>query len=489
MELDAAPGLVWRRVSERIAGTMGLNFPEGRWADMHRALDRAAAEFGHTNAAKLAEWLLTHELSPSQLRLLASYLTVGETYFFREKKTFEALAEQVLPPLLDAKRKRDRRLRIWSAGCCTGEEPYSLSILLSQVIPDLADWHVTILATDINERFLQKAAAGIYNDWAFRETSPDLKQRYFQRQPDGRYAILPEIKQRVRFASLNLVEDVFPSLTTDTNAMDLIFCRNVLMYFTPAQAMKVIGNLRRALVDDGWLVVSPTEASQALFSEFKTSNYPGVILYQKATPQDRQANTWKPTEPAAPPLWTPPEPLPAPVTEAPVAESAPPPSARTLAAQQYTNGNYADAVETLLSSPTPPTTSRDYSLLAHSLANLGQLGEALEWCDRWVISDKLDASAHYLRAITLQELDRFEDARLSLQGAIYLQPDFIPAHFALGNLARSRDRHAEAEKHFANALNLVRRHSADTVLPESDGLTAGRLAEIITSLLSFEAIS
>jgi len=285
------------------------------------------------------------------------------------------------------------------------------------------------------------------------------------------------------------VEDVFPSLTTDTNAMDLIFCRNVLMYFTPAQAMKVIGNLRRALVDDGWLVVSPTEASQALFSEFKTSNYPGVILYQKATPQDRQAGTWNPPEPAAPPLWIPPEPPPTPVPEAPAMESAPPPSARTLAAQQYENGDYADAVETLLSSSTPPSTSRDYSLLAHSLANLGRLDDALEWCDRWVISDKLDASAHYLRAITLQELDRFEDARLSLHGAIYLEPDLILAHFALGNLARNRDRHAEADKHFANALDLVRRHSADTVLPESDGLTAGRLAEIITSLLSLEAIS
>lgn len=488
MELNAGPGLVWRRVSERIASTMGLHFPEGRWADMQRALDQAAAEFGHANSATFSEWLLTHELSPNQLRQFASHLTVGETYFFRERKTFEALAEHVLPPLLDSKRKHERRLRIWSAGCCTGEEAYSLSILLTQVIPDLADWHVSILATDINERFLQKASAGIYSDWSFRETSADFKERYFRRQPDGRYAVLPEIKQRVRFASLNLAQDVFPALTTDTNAMDLIFCRNVLMYFTPTQAINVIGNLRRALVDDGWLVVSPTEASQALFSEFKTSNYPGVILYQKATLRDRPASTWKPPEPA-PTFPLPPEPPPPEAPEAPLVESAPSPSARSLATQQYEKGNYAEAVETLLSSSTPPSTSRDYSLLAHCLANLGRLDEALEWCDRWVVSDKLDASAHYLRAVTLQELDRFEDARLALHRAIYLEPNLILAHFALGNLARSRDRRTEADKHFTNALHLVGRHSADTVLPESDGLTAGRLAEIITSLLSLETIS
>lgn len=487
MELDAGPGFIWQRVSERIAGTMGLNFPEGRWADLRRGLDRAAAEFGCADAVALAEWLLAAELSAGQLRSLASYLTVGETYFFREKKTFEALTQHVLPPLLDSKRRSERRLRIWSAGCCTGEEPYSISILLGQLIPDLADWHVSILATDINERFLQKASAGIYGEWSFRETSPDFKERYFHRQPDGCYAILPKIKQRVRFASLNLVEDIFPSLTADTNAMDLVFCRNVLMYFTQAQAMKVIGNFRRALVDDGWLIVSPTEASQALFPDFKTANYPGVILYQKAKPQDRPASawTWKPAEPAPVP-WIPPEPVPLP---APEAAGSPLPSAQTLAVQHYENGNYADAVETMLSSSTPPAAARDYSLLAHSLANLGQLDQALEWCDRWLASDKLDASAHYLRAVTLQELDQLEEARLALQRATYLQPGLILAHFALGNLARHRERHTEADKHFTNALHLLRKHPADTVLPESDGLTAGRLAEIITSLLSLETIS
>jgi chemotaxis protein methyltransferase CheR len=231
---------------------------------------------------RATEWLLSASLTKTQLDVLASHLTIGETYFFRENKTFEILAEKVLPELVRSRRNGARRLRIWSAGCCTGEEPYSLAILLQQVIRDLADWFVTILATDINVRFLRKAAAGVYSEWSFRQTPAWFKSRYFKRTEDGQYEILPEIKKQVTFAQLNLVQDSFPSLVAETNAMDVIFCRNVLMYFSLPQALKVVSNLHRALVHEGWLVVSPSEGSQALLSQFAPVNFPGVILYQKS---------------------------------------------------------------------------------------------------------------------------------------------------------------------------------------------------------------
>src|SRR3990172_1428696 len=154
-------------------------------------------------------------------------------------------------------------------------------MLLHQAIPDLADWHVTILATDINARFIRKAVAGSYGEWSFRDAPIGFKEGYFSRTDDGHYAIRPEIKKLVTFEHVNLVEDVYPSLATNTNAMDVIFCRNVLMYFTPEQTRKVIGNLHHALMEGGWLAVSPSEASQALFMQFVTLNCPGVILYQK----------------------------------------------------------------------------------------------------------------------------------------------------------------------------------------------------------------
>jgi chemotaxis protein methyltransferase CheR len=446
---------------------------------------------------------LSAPLTKAQLQVLASHLTVGETYFFREKKTFDVLTERVFPELIRSKWSRESRLRIWSAACCTGEEPYSLAILLHQIIPDLPDWHVTILATDINERFLRKAAAGVYGEWSFRESPACFKERYFQRDGDRRYSILPEIKKRVTFAHLNLVEDVYPSLATDTNAMDVIFCRNVLMYFTLPQIRKVVRNLRHALVDGGWLIVSPSEASQALFSGFVAMNFPGVILYQKSDAKVQAKQPWTPaphsgiaefTTPAFEALspWTPPmpaalptEPVPAPPPEEPV-QSEPMPPPLTVATSFYQQGGYAKAADTLLVSVTATAAPdpQTFSLLARALANQGKLSDALAWCDRWVAADKLDSSGHYLRAVVLQELGDNEQARRSLQRALYLNPDFVLAHFALANLARCRDQITEAEKHFATALNLLRDCQPGDLLPESDGLTAGRLTEIISSIMA-----
>ena len=126
------------------------------------------------------------------------------------------------------------------------------------------------------------------------------------------------------------------------------------------------------------------------------------------------------------------------------------------------------------------------SLLARALANRGKLAEALVWCDRWIAADKLDAAGHYLRAVVLLEQGDPEQARRALQRAIYLQPDFVLAHFALGNLARSGGRNGEAGKYFANALDLLARLQPDTLPPESDGLTAARLTETITVLTALE---
>jgi len=209
----------WSLFSEFIARSMGLHFPRERWDDLQRGLAGAAQEFGQKDAAACIDWLLSAPPTKGQLQVLANHLTIGETYFFRDQPTLEALAEHILPPLIRARRGRERRLRIWSAACCSGEEPYTLAILLHELLPDLTDWHVTITATDINARFLHKAAEGIYGDWSFRGAPAWLRSRYFKRTADGRYAIVPEIKRLVRFAHLNLVEDVYPSPATETHAM------------------------------------------------------------------------------------------------------------------------------------------------------------------------------------------------------------------------------------------------------------------------------
>jgi chemotaxis protein methyltransferase CheR len=466
MRPEAISEALWPRVSAVIASHTGLHFPNERRKDLQRGLADAAIELGFDDVSSCAEWLLSAELTKPQLDTLASHLTIGETYFFRERKAFEALATQVLPPLIHKRRGTEQRLRLWSAACSTGEEAYSLAILVQQVLPDWRNWQVSILATDINNRFLKKAVSGVYGEWSFRDSSPELKSRYFERTAEGRYSVVPDVRSRVRFAQLNLAQDGFPSLATDTNAMDIVFCRNMLIYFEPSQARLLVEKLRHAILDDGWLAVSPSECSQTLFRGFQAVNFPGAVLYQKRSPDAPMTHAVE--SPALEmPAWAAPEPQ-----------------------RLFAHGEYALAASALICSisstieatpretPARRSPPEDFALLTRSLANEGRLDDALAWSERWIAADKLDPVAHYLHAMVLQELGNREHARRSLQRAIYIEPGFALAHFALGNLAGR----GAGQRHFENALSLLSRLPPQQIVPESDGLTAGRLTEIIVAL-------
>ena len=170
----AMPGSLLSHLSDFMAIQMGLHFPRDRWGDLERGIAAAASEFGMTNVESCMHWLLSAPLTRDQIEILASHLTVGETYFFREKRSFEVLEEHILPVLLRARGDTEARLRIWSAGCCTGEEPYSIAMLIDRLIPNAAKQNITILATDINPRFVRKAADGVYGEWSFRGTPPSI---------------------------------------------------------------------------------------------------------------------------------------------------------------------------------------------------------------------------------------------------------------------------------------------------------------------------
>lgn len=486
MGLSAVPDAHWSQLSGLVADTMGLHFPRERWTDLQRGLAGAADEFGFDDVEACVGWLLSGVPTKAQLQVLAGHLTIGETYFFRDKQILEALAENILPELIRTRRGREQRLRIWSAGCCTGEEPYSIAMLLDRLIPYPKEWNVTILATDINPAFLRKAAEGVFGEWSFRETPDWVRERYFKRTKNGRFEILPHIRKRVTFTYLNFADDVYPSLTNNTNAMDVIFCRNVLMYFSPAWVKKVVQNFHRALVNGGWLIVGPAETSISLFPQFKAMTFAGAVLYHKSEGAESQMSiagssgslfdplpdTWRMPPPALSPdpyIHIQDEgrsfPLEDAQPETPAAvanEPAQPLKAASVAAHP-SNQDERDAL---------CRTARFY-------ANQGQLTEAIAWCEKAIAADKLNPATHYLLATIRQEQGESEAAAQSLTRALYLDPDFVLAHFALGNLHLSQGRHREARRHFDNAQALLHTHPQDEILPESEGLTAGRLGEII----------
>ena len=303
-------------VSEAVEAQLGLHFPRDRWPDLERGLRGAAEELGFAGVEECARALAFASLNHRQIEALAAHLTIGETYFFRDPAVFTALTTQVFPALVRERAGHTKRMRIWSAGCCTGEEPYSIAIALREAVPDIDDWQLTILATDINPRFLHKAVGGIYGPWSFRGVPEETRSSWFHPRAEGRFEVVPRIREMVTFACLNLVEDVWPSLATGTTAMDLIVCRNVMMYFTPERVRQVAACFHRALVAGGRLIVSPAEASGELYAGFAPAEIPSVALFRRRAPRLLPA----PQLPSAPP---------APVPR-PVVAVRPAPAARAL---------------------------------------------------------------------------------------------------------------------------------------------------------------
>ena len=444
----------WGRLSGLVAECLGLHFPPDRQPELERGIRAAAAELGYENTAACVAGLLASPPRGEEVQVLASHLTVGETYFFRDRPVMEALADAVLPELIRERRDAGRRLRIWSAACCSGEEAYTVAILLHRLLPDLRDWRVTIRATDVNPRFIRKAALGHFGEWSFRGAPEWLKRRYFRRVGKATHAVDPEIRAMVSFACLNLAKDDYPSAASDTHAMGLVLCRNVLMYFTPERMRQVAGRLHDALADGGWLAAGPSESSSELFPRLTGVAFPGAILFRKGA---RAAEPFTRPDAHAPARREPIESL----VETRIREQALPPPRPSV-----------------VQTPAEPV---DFSRRVRALANEGRHAEALASCERWIAADKLDPSAHYLHGIVLLEQGDTAQARVSLQRAIYVDPGFVLAHYALGNLARAAGNVGEADRHFANALQLLHGHAGDEPVPESDGLTAGRLVECITS--------
>jgi len=276
------PAFLMARLSEMVEARLGLHFPPERWSDLERKTSALAGQFHFADGASCAEWLASSALTKEQVGILASHLTVGETSFFRDARFFHLLEYEILPELIRLRRGISQHLRIWSAGCCTGEEPYSVAMIVHRLLAGHRDWQATILATDINPYFLEKAAAGVYGAWSFRGTPAWVRQRYFTPVPGGRAALVPQIKQLVSFRPLNLAAGGFPSLLTNTTAMDVILCRNVLMYFAPERVREVAARFNQALVAGGWLMVGPCELGQVSAEAFRTVSFPGAIVYRKA---------------------------------------------------------------------------------------------------------------------------------------------------------------------------------------------------------------
>lgn len=486
------------QLGEFVNTRMGLYFPEKRRADLARGITQAARDFGFNDPAACIRWLLSVPLTPAQIETLADHLTIGETYFFRERNGLETLQLHILPPLIEARRSTTRHLKFWSAGCSTGEEPYSIAILLDRYFPLLADWKITLLATDINPRFLQKAREGIYREWSFRDTPAWVKERYFTQPVPGEYHLLPHLKDRVTFTALNLMEDVYPSILNNTIDLDVIFCRNVLIYFDQQGIQRVAERFYRALGNGGRLIVSSTETSTLYYPQFIPERFQDTFFYRKEPGKKAAQSFLPPSHPPVPQATKPavfslPVKFPLPAVSPPVATPH-----DGLTEDQYRRGldfyrqgRYAEVISALepsLNGPHSggqkdcPCRAEAFSLLVRAYANQGLLAQARTWCEKAIAAQKLNPHYYYLLGIILQEQGEADEAFKSFKQVLYLEPDYALAITALANLSSNRGRPAEAARYFENALSVLKKLSPDAVLFGSDGVTAKELIDAIQTM-------
>ena len=491
--------IIFDDIRNKILDIFGLNFSFNQNKEIMEKFGKASKELEFSGTEKFIEQFLHDELTSQQKNVLANHITIGETYFFREKKSFDFLEKIYLPNLIQKRFTNFRKIRIWSAGCASGEEAYSLAIMLYRTIPNLKNWDVSIIATDINTEFLEKAKNGIYKKWSFRGLSDTTIDKYFQKAGNNAFSIIPEIKNMVKFSILNLVEDSYPSENSDTIGMDIIFCRNVFIYFSQKAIEDVSKRFQKSLIKGGILIVSPVEMSNILSRKFGKIDYSGFTIYQKGLEKTKEKripertietkikqpfdfHTVPKTELVQKNISEPKRVL----DNAKIEEGIETNNIAKFedAMALFEKGSYEETekvLSELLNSDTKNKNSIMH-LLAKTKANMGKLEEAGNLCVSILKTDKFNLSMYFLLATIQQEMGNNKDAIASLNKAIYLDSKFVMAHFLLGNLVMKTGGNGSGIKHFKNALNILSKHNPKDLLPESDGLTAGKLLEIINAI-------
>jgi chemotaxis protein methyltransferase CheR len=271
------PDDVFRLLRDFIHGYCGIFFDDGSKFLLERRLSRRLEQHRLKTFEEYYHFLKYDRKRDEELVVLIDNLTTNETYFFRESPQLRAFSEEILPELRTGLAGR-KVLRIWSAGCSTGEEPYTIAILLLESGDWWRDWQIEILGSDINQRVLHTARKGVYKKSAYRSTSPAMLSKYFVEDEKGDYRIIDKVKELVSFSSVNLLDPFKTSLISN---MDIIFCRNVIIYFDREAKKKVIESFYHKLREGGFLLLGHSESLINISNAFALRTLKNDMVYQK----------------------------------------------------------------------------------------------------------------------------------------------------------------------------------------------------------------
>ena len=446
----------YAEVAEILRARTGLVFGPHRFSDaetgIRRALDRLprSEELERLPRSEerqpdrlLAGYPDLLERRPAALDELIDELTVNETHFFRHPAQLEFF-EQVALPELRARRGPDHVMRAWSAGCSTGEEAYTIAILLQREpqCPNAPQQHSFVLGSDVSRRALGRAREAIYRRWSLRGVGDEAIARYF-RPIGARFQLVPSVQRQVRFEHLNLALDAYPSFGTGAWGMDVIFCRNVLIYLD-RPAIRVIGRrLFDTLAEGGWLFLGPSDPRLDEAAPYEVVATPAGLFYRRGAAPRVVAPTHAPApEPARIPTVEP---------EPPVASAPPEDRARVVIAE------------------------------ARRLAALGDVEGALRVAEG---AGSLSVELYFLRAVLLLSIERTDAAIAELRRALFLDPTLAVAHFVLGAALTRQGSFVAAQRSYRNARDLAVARPPDELIAFGDGEQAARFAAVAQNELT-----
>lgn len=499
------------RFRDIVARRFGLRIDDTRLGQLAEVLTSRLESTGERSGVYLNR-IDSPGLAQEEAHGLAGALTVSETYLFRNIEQFRALAEVALPARMIV-RSRSRRLRLLSAGCASGDEAYSIAILIRE-LPGLTGWDVSIQGVDVSAAVIHRASQARFSAWALRATPADVQKRFFR--PDGRDFLLdPAVRAMATFRERNLLED--DEALWQRGTYDVVFCRNVLMYLTEEAARGVVERISRSLAPGGFLFLGHAETMRGLSRDFHLEHTHGTFYYRRR--EEHELAAVDGMEPAPSPAHVPPEDLLSTIIaddswvenirraservhsltsasaagrERPIPEVVAAHTGRerarpdlVVAVDLLRRERYADAQALLGRLPHDSAHDPDALLLkAVLLTHGGDLRMAEEVCRDLLERDEMNAGAHYLMALCREGAGVPGSAVEHDQLAAYLDPGFAMPRLHLGLLARRAGDNDSARRELEHALALLEHEEASRLLLFGGGFSREALSALCRAELA-----
>jgi chemotaxis protein methyltransferase CheR len=460
-------------VARLLHDAAGLSFDESRRESLGFCVsERMNATRTDSVAAYLA--MLTGPQGGAERQALLDEVTIPETHFFRNPPQVRALRKYVLPELL-RQAGPNRRLRIWSAGCATGEEAYTIAILIRELLPQSSGWDIKVVATDVSTRALNAGRAAQYSERAFVMTDAlDLSRWFVMDTTSGSWEVRDEVRELVEFRHHNLVTEAPPF---EEGQVDLILCRNVTIYFDRETTRRLMKRLHSRLRDGGYLFLGHAETLWQISDDFSLIPLGDAFVYRRfddsgdaderrtilaerrtedelrptradrrRDDDDRRGPAGAPVDAASPP--------------SPDLDGTPAPATAVTAAQR----------------------TRDPLAAVREALAEGRYDEAADIAEEVAAATPLWAQAHYLHGVALTSLGRDADALVVLRKVVYLEPDHGLAHFLLAGALERQGEPTAASRSYRAAAGTLGGRQADGVAPELGGRSVAELADLCMEL-------